>query len=270
MPKFLSSPADPNLTEEQYAIVAHNHGPALVFAVAGAGKTTAMTYRIERLVREKIFPAQNILATSFSKASVKDIKTALGRWPHCGQVQVQTLHAVGWGILKLAQRRGLGREFHLGQDDEGSDSRLLGQVLGIAWREKVPYAPELDSLDRADFLNYVGVMKANLLYADLGRVDLPPGARAQAGQATAPPGFAWYPALYGLYEKVRAQEHVLTFDDMLLSAWECLHRFPEVLDDARRRFACVLVDEFQDVNRGAVRDFGLVDAAPPALYGNRR
>ena len=249
MPEFFSNPADPNLTEEQRAIVAHNHGPALVFAVAGAGKTTAMTHRIERLVREKIFPAQNILATSFSKASVKDIKTALGQWPHCGPVQVQTLHAVGWGILKLAQRRGLGREFSLGQEEDNSDSRLLGQVLGTAWRDKVPYAAELDSLDRADFLNYVGVMKANLLYADLAQLELPPGAFAQAGQATAPPGFAWYPALYDLYEKVRVQEHILTFDDMLLSAWECLHRFPDVLDDARRRFACVLVDEFQDVNR---------------------
>ena len=48
-----------NLTEEQAAIVAHDVGPALVFAVAGAGKTTAMVHRIERLVRERVFPANN-------------------------------------------------------------------------------------------------------------------------------------------------------------------------------------------------------------------
>ncbi len=243
----LTHPSD--LTEEQAAIVAHNAGPALVFAVAGAGKTTAMTYRIERLVREGIFPASAILATSFSKASVQDIKTALGRWPHCAGVSVQTLHAVGLGILRLAQRRGLGREFNLGSDDEGSDSRLLGLTLGQAWREKVSYAAELDALDRPDFLNYVGVMKANLWYPDLSALDLPLDALAQTAQAPAPPGFGWYPALYGLYEKVRVSEQILTFDDMLLSAWECLHKYPEVLAEARRRFACVLVDEFQDVNK---------------------
>ena len=44
----------------------------------GAGKTTAMTYRIERLVREGVFPARAILATSFSKASVRDIKDGPG------------------------------------------------------------------------------------------------------------------------------------------------------------------------------------------------
>ncbi len=240
---------DSNLTEEQQAIVAHDAGPALVFAVAGAGKTTAMTHRIERLVREQVFPAPAILATSFSKASVKDIKTALGRWPHCGPVQVQTLHAVGWGILRLAQRRGLGREFNLSSDDESSDSRLLGMTLGQAWREKVPYAAELDAIDRPDFLNYVGVMKANLWYPDVKTLDLPPEALALTAQAPAPPGFGWYPSLYGLYERVRVQEGMLTFDDMLLSAWECLHRYAEVLADARRRFACILVDEFQDVNK---------------------
>ena len=242
-------PADTPLTDEQRTIVAHDGGPALVFAVAGAGKTTAMTYRIERLVREGVFPARAILATSFSKASVQDIKTALARWPHCGGVAVQTLHAVGWGLLKMAQRRGHLPGLALSSEEDSSESQLLGRVLSRAWREKVSYAPELDELDRPDFLTYVGVMKANLWYADLERADLPPAARAAAGQAPAPPGFPWYRELYGLYERVRVQEHVLTFDDMLLSGWECLHRFPEVLAEARHRFQCVLVDEFQDVNR---------------------
>ena len=243
------TPTLPNLTEEQQAIVAHSHGPALVFAVAGAGKTTAMTHRIERLVRENVFPAASILATSFSKASVKDIKTALSQWPHCERVQVQTLHAVGYGILKMARLHGFGQSFNLSQEEDTSDSQLLGRVLGQAWREKAPFAAELDGLDRPDFLTYVGVMKANLLYPDLARLDLPPAALAQVDQAPAPAGFAWYPALYALYERVRVQEHALTFDDMLLSAWECLHRYPGVLAEARRRFGCILVDEFQDVNR---------------------
>ncbi len=239
----------PPLTDEQQAIVDHDCGPALVFAVAGAGKTTAMTHRVERLVRESVFPARNILATSFSKASAQDIKTALAVWPHCQGVNVQTLHAVGWGLLRLAQRQGHLRQLELSPEDEGGESQLLGRVLGRAWRDKVPYTADLEALDRQDFLTYVGVCKANLWYADLERADLPPAARTLARQAPAPPGFPWYRDLYGLYERVRADERLLTFDDMLLSAWEALHRFPDVLAGARRRFGCVLVDEFQDVNR---------------------
>ena len=55
----------PQLTAQQRAIVAHDQGPALVFAVAGAGKTTAMAHRIARLVAERVFPAPQILATTF-------------------------------------------------------------------------------------------------------------------------------------------------------------------------------------------------------------
>lgn len=59
-----------NLTDEQQAIVAHNEGPALVFAVAGAGKTTALVHRLERLVREKVFDPRKILANTFSKMAL--------------------------------------------------------------------------------------------------------------------------------------------------------------------------------------------------------
>ena len=42
-----------NLTDEQRAVVDHGEGPALVYAVAGAGKTTSMVYRIQALVRDR-------------------------------------------------------------------------------------------------------------------------------------------------------------------------------------------------------------------------
>ncbi len=239
----------PDLTDEQRAIVAHTHGPALVFAVAGAGKTTAMTWRIERLVREGVFPARAILATSFSKASVRDIQLALARWPHCAGVQVQTLHSVGWNILKAARRRGHLPDLVLAREEDNAEGHILTQTLSRAWREKVPYAAELETLDRQDFQTYVGVCKANLRYADLVRVALPPSALAHASQAPSPQGFPWYRDLYALYERVRQQENALTFDDMLLTGWECLHRFPDVLAEMQNRFQCVLVDEFQDVSR---------------------
>ena len=76
------------LTEQQQAIVNHDHGPALVFAVAGAGKTTTMVHRIERLVREKVFSAGQILATSFNRAAASEIRTKLRQWRYCEPVKV--------------------------------------------------------------------------------------------------------------------------------------------------------------------------------------
>src|SRR5919107_3929289 len=98
---------DVRLTDQQQAIVAHDHGPALVFAVAGAGKTTAVVHRIERLVREEICAPGRILATSFNKQATDELKAALSYWPHCARVQTKTLHAIGFGIINRAQRTGL-------------------------------------------------------------------------------------------------------------------------------------------------------------------
>ena len=78
----------------------------LLFAVAGAGKTTAMVHRIERLVRDAVFRPGELLATSFGRANVRDLKVALANWPHCNGVDSRTLHSLGRDIIKQAQQMG--------------------------------------------------------------------------------------------------------------------------------------------------------------------
>lgn len=237
------------LTVEQRRIVAHDRGPALVFAVAGSGKTTAMVHRIERLVREQVFPARAILATSFSRAAVRDIRRSLERWPHCGGVHVATLHSVGYRIVRRAQEQGLldGRSLHDGDAVE-LDRHLLFRTLDRARKERAEYKPFLDNLDPDDFLNYVGACKGNLRYADLAAAALPRESVSVAGQADPPAGLEWYLDLYRLFERVRTRENAITYDDMLMTGWEVLVRFPEVAQEMRGRIRCILVDEFQDVN----------------------
>jgi len=94
------------LTPQQQLVVAHDRGPALVFATAGAGKTTTMTARIERLVRQRLFRPGEILATSFNRDAAEAIKRNLKRRGVEG-VQVQTLHGLGYGIVRQAGKLGL-------------------------------------------------------------------------------------------------------------------------------------------------------------------
>jgi DNA helicase II / ATP-dependent DNA helicase PcrA len=91
------------LTSEQKAVVAHNHGPAVVIAVAGAGKTTTMTHRIHRLVSEGIFAPQRILACVFGKENQQDLEKALKKWPITRGVHTQTVHSLGFSIIREAK-----------------------------------------------------------------------------------------------------------------------------------------------------------------------
>ena len=240
---------DVRLTEQQQAIVAHDHGAALVFAVAGAGKTTAVVHRIERLVREGVCAPGRILATSFNKQATDELKAALSAWPHCARVQTKTLHAIGFGVVNRAQRDGLLPLPPLEvSDKDGLDQKILFATLADARRAKVSYAPELEGLDQEDFLSYVGANKGNLRYADLERAELPPKAHRIATQAPAPRGLEWYLDLYRHFEAVRQRMGAITYDDMLMTGWELLVRSPELLAAMRAQFEMVLVDEFQDVN----------------------
>lgn len=235
-----------SLTPEQQRVVAHNQGPALVFAVAGAGKTTAMVHRIARLVREKVFRPRRILATSFSRATVADIRHDLAGHEGCQDVQVATLHAIGLQILRRAQEQGLIPRFDPGGDEgAGSERLLLKRTLARARQQRLEMPP---NLDEQDFLGFVGVCKGNFAYPQAARLALPPAAMALVTTAEAPEHLPFYAELYRLFEELRLEQGLLTFDDMLLSAWEVLQRQPRLLEEMQAEWDCVLVDEFQDVN----------------------
>lgn len=270
------------LTEQQQAVVQHNEGPALVFAVAGAGKTTAMVHRIERLVREGVFAPQHILATSFGRANVQDLRKALSPWPHCAPVDMRTLHSLGRSIILQAQQMGYRLNLRInangnsangssanrnsGNDSPANTQTLLSQTLAEARRRNLPYKPELDGLDRADFLDYVSFCKGNLLYPNLQQSALPPAAQQIAGQAPPPAiPLGWYLDLYQLFEEVRQQRGAVTFDDMLLTGWEILVTHPDVQAQVQERYRCLVVDEFQDINLAQSEMLHLL-AAPHGNY----
>ncbi|MCB0113873.1 MAG: ATP-dependent helicase, partial [Caldilineaceae bacterium] len=238
-----------SLTPAQQAVVAHDRGPALVFAAAGSGKTTTMVARIARLVQDGVFPASQILATSFNRAAADAIEGAL-RKRGVKDVQVKTLHSFGYQLVSLAQQQGL---LHVDLDRarrgfETLDRHLLHRALAEARRRHVPYAKDLINLDLDGFLDYVARCKGNLRYADLSTAQLPAAALTIAGQAAAPADTPFFLPLYQLYEDLRRQLGWITYDDMLMSGWEVLARHPQIQDQMQREIRCVIVDEFQDVN----------------------
>lgn len=245
-----SSGASVQLTEQQRAIVAHDDGPALVFAVAGAGKTTAMTHRIRRLVQERRFAPQQILATTFNRSAADELRTRLGAWDGCNQVDVRTLHSLGGAIIARAyQRRYLPYLKPSAFDRlDGATETILNKALALARSRKVAYVEELNHFDRERFLTTLGIWKGQLAYADLAQAALPASAQTLACQAVAPKALEWYLDLYRLYEEVRQSEGLLTFDDQLMTGWEVLVRHPDLLREVQQRYQTVLVDEFQDIN----------------------
>ncbi|MHB0876293.1 MAG: UvrD-helicase domain-containing protein, partial [Anaerolineae bacterium] len=131
------------LTDKQQAVVDHGEGPALVYAVAGAGKTTAMKHRIRRLVADGYAAPSQILAVSFATANVHDLTRGLEPWPECRNVSVRTIHSLSLRILRQAQRLGLPVDCGAGEESlDGLDHRVLGRARVVARTARVPFADE--------------------------------------------------------------------------------------------------------------------------------
>ena len=104
-------------TEEQRQAIEHVHGPMLVVAGAGTGKTTVLTQRIARLLKNGHAQPNEILAITYTRASAHDLVLRLAeawlgnaneatvRQVLRSGLKVGTFHAYCYSLLCHAGRR---------------------------------------------------------------------------------------------------------------------------------------------------------------------
>ena len=236
------------LTEEQRNIVTHYQGAAIVYAVAGAGKSTTMAYRVQHLVNTHGVDPQRILVCSFSKATVNDIQQKIANLG-VPRVACYTFNALGRKIVQKAVQDGFFTAFDE-EHIEHRNSQLAMRALVELGKQYGKNFSQLD-INQEDLQTYISVCKGNLCYANILAAKLPPHTLAYAEQAEHKN--AHYLKAYQLYEQIRQQHNWLTFDDQLVLAWEALERFDSIRAWAKNSFDFVLIDEFQDVNKVQVQ-----------------
>lgn len=229
-------------TSEQHRIIHHTEGHALVFAVAGSGKTTTMIERILHLVRNAGVRPNRILACTYSREAAATIAQRLQPYPETQGVTSLTLHALAYRVVQEAQRMGL-TDLQLGEEH-------FSQQLFVEARNNLIAADPAKRNDYfnikfKDFATYLCVQKGNLRLPSV-LDDLPDWARA----LISPPdrGIDLYADLYVEHDRLRRKAHTIDYDDSLVEAWLLMARFPELQSAMAGQWDYVHVDEFQDVN----------------------
>ena len=219
------------LNRAQYDAVMHTHGPLLVLAGAGSGKTRVLTTRIARLIEAERVPPHQILAVTFTNKAAGEMRDRIGRLIG-GTPQgmwVGTFHAIGARLLRRnADRLGRTSQFTIyDEDDALGVVRRLMEGLRISVKE---WAPKAVLGQISDAKN---ALVAPTEYARLARDPL--------SQAVA--------KIYPKFDETLRAQNAVGFDDLLTLPVQLLQENPGILEDYRRRFAFILVDEYQDTNK---------------------
>ncbi len=221
------------LDPEQREVATTLHGPVVVLAGAGTGKTRAMTHRIAYGVRVNAYNPQAVLAVTFTARAAGEMRSRLRALGADG-VQARTFHAAALRQLSYFWPEAVG-----GQIPPIAEHKA--QLVAAAARQ---LGRSVDRLAVRDLASEIEWAKVSLVAAeDYAKV------AADAGRP-APAGFerSAVADLMRAYEDVKSDRVVLDFEDILLLLADVMSRHREIGDTIRRQYKHFVVDEYQDVS----------------------
>ncbi|MFT3897404.1 MAG: UvrD-helicase domain-containing protein [Thermomonas sp.] len=228
----MPAPSLHGLNPQQRDAVLHVHGPLLVLAGAGSGKTRVIVEKIAHLVQGGHVPAKRIAAITFTNKAAKEMRERVGRRlkGDAGEgLTVCTFHALG---LRIAQsehaKLGLRRGFSVFDADD-SFAQLRDLMPGVK-PDAVQAAQSLVSRAKNAGLSPEEAA-ANAL-----------GAREREAAA-----------LYARYQQRLHAFNAVDFDDLIRLPVHLLETDAEANAAWRERIGYLLVDECQDTNDAQYR-----------------
>jgi DNA helicase II / ATP-dependent DNA helicase PcrA len=220
------------LNPAQREAVEHVHGPLLVLAGAGSGKTRVLTTRIANLIDRHGVPPDRIFAVTFTNKAAGEMKQRIGRLlgRDPSGLWIGTFHSLSARLLRReAELLGFTRRFTIyDEDDRLSLIRRLMDQRGHSTKLFPPRAVQ------------------SLISAAKNRM-VPPSELASSSPFDR---LATVSAdVYGAMGPALKAANAMDFDDLLLHPLTLFREHPGRLRAYQERFGFILVDEFQDTNR---------------------
>ena len=228
-----------DLTPEQRAAVEHDHGPLLLVAGPGAGKTRTLTRRVAHLLATGRASPWEILAVTFSVRAAGELRlrlTDLLGEQRARGVTAATFHSVCARLLR--EHAGVfGRNDSYTVYDQADVRRVIEWLLSDQQRAEIQQAlNRCGQPAAAEVERQIGHAKSRLLTPDAYE------------QAAGQPGAALVAAVWRAVDLELARSNAFSFDDLLVYAVRLLAEHPHRLTHLRQRWKWLVVDEMQDTN----------------------
>jgi DNA helicase-2/ATP-dependent DNA helicase PcrA len=220
------------LDPEQRAVATALHGPVVVMAGAGTGKTRAITHRIAYGVRTGTYDPARVLAVTFTQRAAGEMRGRLAQLGANG-VQARTFHSAA-----LRQAKWFWPKVYGGELPPIID-RKFPLLTEAASRCRV----RVDTPALRDLAGEVEWAKvSNVRPDDYGKI------APQSGRALAAFDPATITRVFAAYEDVKLERGRIDLEDVLLCAVALLAEDERVAAEIRRQYRTFVVDEYQDVS----------------------
>ena len=214
--------------KDQQDAICHFEGPALTLAIPGSGKTTLMLARAVYLAEHHGLDPRNLLNLTFSKAAASDMaqRYAVRFRPHFRhQFEFSTIHSFAFKVLgQVWRERGIRPKTLLSHQRELLSAAAF-QVMGTRLNDD-----QYETLS-----NQIGYSR-NMMFAS--------GKLASSGL-----DFPEIDRISDAYEALKANQHVMDFDDLLLATLKLLQEDSAILNRLKKRYPFVQIDEAQDTSK---------------------
>jgi len=217
------------LNDAQREAVSAPHGPVLVLAGAGSGKTRVLVHRVAWLLQVEDVSPYGILAVTFTNKAAAEMRGRISEligMPTAG-MWVGTFHGLAHRLLRTHwQTAGLPQSFQI--LDSEDQYRVVRRVLKALDLDETRWPPR-------QCQGYINARKDE-------------GQRPEHIEPGHDPYVRQQLAVYTAYEEYCQRAGVVDFAELLLRAHELWRNNPDLLGHYRARFRHILVDEFQDTN----------------------
>lgn len=222
------------LNKEQRKAASQVNGSILIIAGAGSGKTKTLTHRVAYMIKEANINPQNILTVTFTNKAAQEMKERITSILETTDKRllpvIGTFHSICVRILRYEiDKIGYRSSFNIIDDqDQQSMIKRIMKELELSTDQFNPRA----------ILGAISSSKNDLI----------------DGQSFSDRASGYYEEMvakvYRKYEAELKQNNTLDFDDIINFTVKIFRDFPEILNKYQDRFKYIMVDEYQDTNKG--------------------
>lgn len=220
------------LNKQQKEAVQAIHGPVLLLAVPGSGKTTVLVTRLGYMIYcHGIHPSQ-ILTLTYTVAATKDMRERFGSFfgeELAGEMEFRTINSICAGVIKYYGNQIGKQPFEL----ENDDKVLLG-ILSILYQKyEEEYPTESDLKGIKTLITYIkNRMLTEEEIRELGKENQ-----------------CHLLEIFQDYDRELKRRKVMDFDDQMVYAYRLLKSAPWLLEYYQEKYPYICVDEAQDTSK---------------------